>query len=99
MAKSPVLNIEGKVRKSTVKFAQALLDAGVKAHTVCKGVAGDYMYIKGKGRFNLSIILDYRVDCALVLVQTRRGHLQASALCETHNEFRTLLKVWNIAAY
>jgi len=97
--KTQILNVEGKVRKSTIKFAQALLDVGVKISRVGKSVVGDCMYIKGKRKFSINVLFDYERNCLSVYVLTRKGHTQAVADCKTVNEFRTLCNVWNIAEY
>jgi hypothetical protein len=99
MAKSPVLNVEGRVRKSTIKFAQALLDAGVKVTKVERLMNLDFIRIKGKGRFNLSVNVNYFNSCLTVSVFTRKGFVQSSGRYKTPNEFQALLKVWNIATY
>jgi hypothetical protein len=95
MAKAKVLNVEGKVRKATIKFAQALLDAGVNV----KRVYSEVIEIKGKGRFSLYVDLAYDCGYLAVSVLTRKGHIQTQAECATYTEFKALLTTWNIAAY
>jgi len=97
--KTQILNVEGKVRKSSITFAQALLDVGVKVSAVCKTISGDRMLVKGKRKFSISVLFDYENNCMVVDISTRKGHLQTAAFCKTANEFRTLCNVWNIAEY
>jgi hypothetical protein len=103
MAKSPVLNVEGKVRKSTVKFAQALLDAGVNVRSVCldplfKHTRFEQIVIRGKKRFDVRVYIDYKLKEVSAQVYTLRG-AQLFTEIKSPEELRTLLKVWNIAAY
>jgi hypothetical protein len=97
--KIQAIDIQGKVRKSSVKFAQALTDSGVKVASVHKTISGDRMIVKGKRKFSLSVLFDYVNNCMVVDIFTRKGHLQTAAFCKTANEFRTLCRVWNVAEY
>jgi len=104
--KTQILNVEGKVRKSTIKFAQALLDAGVKVTKVFSTRLGDgasvnTIHIKGRKRFSAALFINYEEQ--EIVVDVLKGldaqSPQSCGICTTHNEFRTLLKVWNIADY
>jgi hypothetical protein len=99
MAKAKVLNIVGMARMATIKFAQALLDTGVNVTSVIRPTSSDFIHIKGKGRFNLEVLVDYANKNFFVSVMTRKGHKQTQAVCATYNEFKALLTTWNIAAY
>jgi hypothetical protein len=96
--KTQFLSIKGsRVRKSTIAFAQALLDSGVKVVSLYRTASGDRMTVRGRRRFGLSVFFNYDTSCLAVNVLTRKGHLQSVAECKTANEFRVLLKVRGIA--
>jgi len=97
--KTQILSINGKVRKSSITFAQALLNAGVKVASVNKTISGDRMIVKGKRKFSLSVLFNYDANLMVVDIFTRKGHLQTAAFCKTANEFRTLCQVWSVAEY
>ena|SRR5882672_2792803 len=102
MAKAKVLNVEGKVRKSTIKFAQALLDAGVNVRRVdsntWSGKPIEVLTLRGKKRFDVRVYLDYRLKEVYALVYTFRGP-QMETKIDSHDEFYALLSTWNIAKY
>jgi hypothetical protein len=108
MAKAKVLNVEGKVRKATIKFAQALLDAGVNVKKVYLDPVFatarepsnrfDLIVIRGKKRFDVRVYLDYKLNEVSAQVYTLRGAQMFTEL-KSHNEFHALLTTWNIAKY
>jgi len=99
--KTQILNVEAKVRKSTVKFAQSLLDAGLRVKRVCIGYdaqssKNDMIEIKGMKRFSARLYLKYDTGHMMVTLSTTRGP-QVTVYIGSYNELNALFKVWNIS--
>lgn len=99
--KSQILNVEAKVRKSTEKFAQSLLDAGLRVKRVCRGAdahssSNDVIEIKGMKRFSARLCLKYDAGHMMVTLSTTRG-AQVAVYIGSYNELNALFQVWNIS--
>jgi hypothetical protein len=101
--KSQVQIFAANVRNTTRTFAESLVAAGVKVKSVRRLFlqdvpSADAITVRGKGRFDALLRLNYELGHFEVSVYSKRG-TQMKAVVASHHELSALFKVWNIASY